>query len=80
MDKLESFRITEAELAKWEKKCEVLKKEAASSSKQETGPSCGQSNEMRITRYTIQISQRLSRLALSGRLLLHPCLWSYNMA
>jgi len=30
----------------WEKRCEGLKKEAASSSKGETGPLCGQSNDI----------------------------------
>ncbi|CAO2826980.1 unnamed protein product [Amaranthus hypochondriacus] len=70
MDKLDSFRITESELAKWEKKCEALMA-IPSSSETHCGSSYRQSNEMRIARYIIQISHRLAKLVLCFLMLLH---------
>lgn len=52
MDCLNDFRILDDDVAKWEKKCETLKKEAALSGEGSHGPTCGLSNGMSI-RYPI---------------------------
>ncbi|XP_021847570.1 TITAN-like protein isoform X2 [Spinacia oleracea] len=52
MNKVDSFRVTEAELAKWEKRCEVLKKDAPSGSGICHGSSNGHSNNIQ-TNYEI---------------------------
>ncbi|XP_057519230.1 TITAN-like protein isoform X2 [Amaranthus tricolor] len=54
MDKLDSFRITEPELAKWEKKCESLMA-TPSSSETYCGSSYGQSNDIQ-TNYEVMNS------------------------
>ncbi|KAL9243393.1 hypothetical protein vseg_017286 [Gypsophila vaccaria] len=45
--KVDSFRVTEAEFAKWEKKCEVLKHKATSPSGIHHGSLCGELNDIR---------------------------------
>ncbi|CAO2826979.1 unnamed protein product [Amaranthus hypochondriacus] len=54
MDKLDSFRITESELAKWEKKCEALMA-IPSSSETHCGSSYRQSNDIQ-TNYEVMNS------------------------
>ncbi|XP_010037416.2 TITAN-like protein isoform X2 [Eucalyptus grandis] len=46
MDCLNDFRILDDDVAKWEKKCETLKKEAALSGEGSHGPTCGLSNDI----------------------------------
>ncbi|KAF8010535.1 hypothetical protein BT93_J1233 [Corymbia citriodora subsp. variegata] len=41
MDRLDNFRILDDDVAKWEKKCETLKEEAALSGEGSHGPICG---------------------------------------
>lgn len=53
MDRIDGFRISEADIAKYEKKCISMKKECAN--EQSHGPMIGPSNEMRNIRYPIQI-------------------------
>ncbi|XP_021737449.1 TITAN-like protein [Chenopodium quinoa] len=65
MNKVDSFRIT-VELAEWKKRCAVLKKDVPPSRS-----SLGQSYEMRITRYIIQISHKLVKLVHLRTMLLH---------
>eukprot|EP00261_Vitis_vinifera_P040856 XP_019082099.1 PREDICTED: TITAN-like protein [Vitis vinifera] len=69
MDRVDSFRVSEADLAKWEKKCKLLKSTDASSSEGSCRPLLGPSNEMRYIRYLIQNSLEFQRLALSYTML-----------
>ncbi|XP_030476342.1 TITAN-like protein [Syzygium oleosum] len=48
MDRLDDFRILDDDVAKWEKKCETLKKEAVLSGEGSHGPICGPSNDIQI--------------------------------
>uniref|UniRef100_A0A5B7B347 Putative TITAN-like protein n=1 Tax=Davidia involucrata TaxID=16924 RepID=A0A5B7B347_DAVIN len=57
-DCVDSFRISEADLAKWEKKCKSLKSEAASEGSR--GLLIGHSNGMRDIRHPIQNYLRLA--------------------
>ncbi|XP_021804036.1 TITAN-like protein isoform X3 [Prunus avium] len=62
MDRLDTFRISEDDLAMWEKKCKSLKSEALPSGEKSRGPTFGPSNEMSI-RYPIQDPLKLQMLA-----------------
>nr|GMD26335.1 TITAN-like protein isoform X1 [Ipomoea batatas] len=55
MDKIDCYRITEADFAKWEKQCKALKTEDAGGGSH--GPLIGPSNVMRDLRYMIQSYQ-----------------------
>uniref|UniRef100_A0A5B7B2K1 Putative TITAN-like protein n=1 Tax=Davidia involucrata TaxID=16924 RepID=A0A5B7B2K1_DAVIN len=57
-DRVDSFSISEADLAKWEKKCKSLKSEAASEGSR--GLLIGHSNGMRDIRHPIQNYLRLA--------------------
>nr|XP_010926848.1 TITAN-like protein isoform X1 [Elaeis guineensis] len=46
MDRVDSFRVSEAELLKWEKGCELLKNAASASSEGHIGPSPGLSKDI----------------------------------
>ncbi|WKA07899.1 hypothetical protein VitviT2T_025671 [Vitis vinifera] len=46
MDRVDSFRVSEADLAKWEKKCKLLKSTDASSSEGSCRPLLGPSNDI----------------------------------
>ncbi|XP_059640462.1 TITAN-like protein isoform X2 [Cornus florida] len=52
MDRLDALRISDVDLAKWEKKCKSLKSGAATEGSH--GPNIGPSNGMRDIRYPIQ--------------------------
>lgn len=62
MDRLDSFRISDVDLAKWEKKCKLLKNEAINEGSR--GLVIGPVNEMRDIRYPIQSCLKLQKLAL----------------
>lgn len=62
MDRLDTFRISEDDLAMWEKKCKSLKNEAVPCGEKSRGPTFGPSNEMSI-RYPIQDPLKLQMLA-----------------
>lgn len=56
MDRVDSFRVSEADLLKWEKGCELLKNAASSSSSSGgyMGPSPGLSKAMRGMKHALQ--------------------------
>lgn len=59
MDRVDSFRVSEAELLKWEKSCKSLKSASSSSKEVSSEPSKG----MRVIRYLIQKLLQLQTLA-----------------
>lgn len=76
MDRVDTFRISEADVAKWEKKCEALGNEASSYSDGSRGMQVGTSNGMSI-RYPIQDSLQLGMLGHPCMVLYPLCLWTH---
>ncbi|XAR67892.1 hypothetical protein NMG60_11002828 [Bertholletia excelsa] len=77
MDQVNSFRISDEDLAKWEKKCKSLKDESASEGSQR--PLIGPSNGMRDIRIPIQNYLKSWKVAHFCMMLIHLCLWSQNL-
>ncbi|KAG1330948.1 TITAN-like protein [Cocos nucifera] len=68
MDQVDSFRVSEAELLKWEKGCELLKNAASSSSEGHIGPSPGLLKDIQyeLTFNNMDNFQNISNLTFSS--------------
>lgn len=76
MDRVDSFRISEADFAKWENRCKCLKTESANA--ESHGTLIGPMNEMRDLRYLTQIYLESQRLAILHTICLGAHKWEMH--